>query len=195
VIKETFNNVRAKVMRQILRILLLITMLTPIAGFSQTELESLKAKAEQGDADAQYDLGNMYSNGRGVPQNYTEAVKWFRLSAEQGDASGQASLGAMYDMGYGVPQNYTEAAKWHRLAAEQGLAIAQISLGLMYDMGEGIPQDGVMAYVWLSLAAAQGFETARYHRDISAKQLTPEQLARGQDIAARCFASGYKDCT
>ena len=49
--------------------------------------------AEQGDASAQYNLGQMYVQGKGVPQDYKEAVKWFRLSAEQGDADAQNNLG------------------------------------------------------------------------------------------------------
>ena len=100
----------------------------------------------------------------------------------------------MYDDGQGVPQNYAEAVKWYRLAAEQGDSDAQLNLGFMYSKGQGVPQNGVMGYVWASLAAAQGSEAARHNRDISVKQLTPEQLARGQEIAARCFESSYKDC-
>ena len=150
--------------------------------------------AEQGYASAQNNLGVMYGNGEGVPQNYAEAVKWYRLAAEQGYASAQNNLGVMYNDGRGVPQNYAEAVKWYRLAAEQGYALAQFGLGVMYHEGRGVPQNGVMAYVWESLAAAQGYEVAKYNRGISAEQLTPEQLARAQEIAARCFESNYKDC-
>ena len=57
--------------------------------------------ADQGDAGAQYNLGVMYDNGQGVPQNYAEAVKWYRLAADQGDASAQYNLGVMYDNGRG----------------------------------------------------------------------------------------------
>tara|TARA_R110000765_G_scaffold324976_2_gene416497 strand:+ start:916 stop:1131 length:216 start_codon:yes stop_codon:yes gene_type:complete len=52
--------------------------------------------AEQGDADAQYNLGIMYDTGRGVPENDAEAVRWYRLAAEQGDANAQFNLGGMY---------------------------------------------------------------------------------------------------
>ena len=70
---------------------------------------------------------------QGVPQDYAEAVKWYRLAAEQGDAVAQYNLGVMYDNGQGVPQDYAEAVKWYRLAAEQGYAHAQRNLGVMYD--------------------------------------------------------------
>ena len=59
------------------------------------EVEELRARAEQGDADAQANLGLMYYNGEGVPQDYAEAVRWFRLAAEQGDADAQYNLGVM----------------------------------------------------------------------------------------------------
>ncbi|MCL2102851.1 MAG: sel1 repeat family protein [Syntrophorhabdaceae bacterium] len=62
----------------------------------------------------------MYYSGRGVAQNYVEAVKWYRLAAEQGNAKAQYNLGAAYVNGHGVAQDYTEAEKWLRLAAEQG---------------------------------------------------------------------------
>ena len=47
---------------------------------------------------AQYNLGSMYYNGRGVLQDYEEAVFWYRLSAEQGDAYAQRNLGLMYEL-------------------------------------------------------------------------------------------------
>ena len=64
----------------------------------------------------------------------------------------------------------------------------------MYANGNGVPQNNVRAYVWWSVAAAQGNEEARGFRDRVADQLTPEQLARGQDMATRCFESDYQDC-
>ena len=64
--------------------------------------------AKKGVRAAQINLGLMYQFGPGVPQNYTEAAKWFRLAAEQGDADGQNMLGLLYHEGHGVPQNYAE---------------------------------------------------------------------------------------
>ena len=78
------------------------------------------------------------------------------------------------------------------LAAEQGHALAQNNLGVMYSTGTGVPENNVRAYVWFSVATAQG--DAREGRDIVAERLTPEQLARGQDMATRCFESDYQDC-
>ena len=68
--------------------------------------------AEQGDDEAQFNLGMMYAFGLGVPQNYKEAFKWYRLAAEQEFDEAQYSLGVMHTLGLGVPQNYKEALKW-----------------------------------------------------------------------------------
>ena len=73
-----------------------------------------------GYAAAQTNLGLMYRNGMGVPQNDAEAVKWYRKAAEQGYADAQYNLGNMYDKGRGVPEDKAEALKWWRKAAEQG---------------------------------------------------------------------------
>ena len=80
----------------------------------------------------EYNLGRMYANGEGVPKDFVEAVKWYRLAAEQGVAYAQYNLGYMYSSGEGVPKDFVEAVKWYRLAAEQGVAYAQYNLGLMY---------------------------------------------------------------
>ena len=103
----------------------------------------------------------MYAKGEGVPQNHTEAARWYRRAAELGHAGAQFNLGVMYDKGEGVPQNHAEAARWYRRAAEQGVADAQLNLGLMYDEGEGIPQDYAEAARWYRLAAEQGHAKAR----------------------------------
>ena len=110
-------------------------------GDYATALRLWRPLAEQGNAQAQYNIGIMYESGKGVPQDYAEAVKWFRLAAEQGDADAQYNLGVMYGKGQGVPQDYAEAVKWFRLAADQGDADAQYNLGVMYGKGQGVPQD------------------------------------------------------
>lgn len=66
----------------------------------------------------------MYSEGKGVAQEYAEAVKWYRLAAAQGDASAQNNLGAMYDNGRGVAQDYILAYMWFNLGGALGDANA-----------------------------------------------------------------------
>jgi TPR repeat protein len=84
-----------------------------------------------------------------------------------------------------------------KLLAEQGDVDAQLNLGGMYGMGVGVPQNDVKAYVWFSVIAAQGNErakTAKTARDRVSERLTPDQLARGQEIAIRCFESDFQNC-
>ena len=97
--------------------ILVLIFASPTVAQFPTEIEELRLAAEQGDPDAQSNLGIMYHNGEGVPQDYQEAVKWYRLAAEQGVASAQGNLGVMYDNGEGVPQDYVQAHKWINLAA------------------------------------------------------------------------------
>jgi TPR repeat protein len=87
--------------------------------------------AEQGVAEAQNDLGAMYHQGQGVPQDYAEAMKWFRKAAEQGQADAQSNLGVMYVAGQGVPQDYVQAYLWFILAAAQGNENAAKNRGLV----------------------------------------------------------------
>jgi uncharacterized protein len=70
----------------------------------------------------------MFDIGDGVPQDNTEAIKWYRRGTEQGHAGAQYNLGYMFHYGEGVPQDYTEAIKLYLLAAEQGHAEAQYRL-------------------------------------------------------------------
>jgi len=144
--------------------------------------------------DAQYNLALMYDNGEGVPQDYAEAVKWYRLAAEQGHAKGQYNLALMYDNGEGVPQDYAEAVKWYRLAAEQGVASAQTNLGLMYYNGTGVLQDNSVAHMWFNIGSANGSELGGSNRDIILKQMTPADISKAQAMARECMNSGYTKC-
>ena len=105
--------------------------------------------------------GSCTPTGDGVPEDDSEAVRWFRLAADQGDAEAQYCLGIMYRNGDGVPQDYAEAVRWLRLAADQGVALAQAILGIMYRKGEGVPQDYAEAARWSRLAADQGLAPAQ----------------------------------
>ena len=88
-------------------------------GDYATALREWRPLAEQGNANAQYNLGFMYINGLGIPQDYAEAAKWFRKAAEQGYAGAQYNLGLMYGNGEGVPLDYAKAHMWFNLAASR----------------------------------------------------------------------------
>jgi len=85
----------------------------------------LRKAADQGNAAAQWSLGNMYRNGEGVEQDYLQAVAWYRKAAEQGDSMAQKNLGEMYDLGLGVVQNYQEAYAWLSVATANGAYSAE----------------------------------------------------------------------
>ena len=146
-------------------------------------LTQLRHLAEQGDAQAQNELGTRYDGGNGVLQDFAEAVKWYRRAAEQGHAWGQSNLGSVYAYGRGVPQDSVEAVKWYRMATEQGYALAQNNLGWMYLNGDGMPQDDVEAYAWFNVAAAQGIELAKENREYVAKLMSSEKLGRAQELS------------
>ena len=171
-------------MRWILTCVAAVCLLA-VTPASAQDYETTRLAAEQGAADAQYNVGVAYENGDGVPQDDVEAARWFRLAAEQGEARAQVNLGVMYDTGRGVPQDYAEAVRWYRLAAEQGEASAQFNLGIMYATGQGVPQDDVTAHMWLNLAAATGHEDARKAREIVAGRMTREQIAEAQARARK----------
>ncbi len=117
-------------------------------------LDLLRPLASHGTAEAQYELGFLYYNGMGVPQDYAEAVKWYRLAADQGLADAQHDLGVMYLDGQGVPQDYVLAHMWFNLAASLIPASKKAAL-----------------------------ESAVSDRDLVASKMTPAQIAEAQKLA------------
>jgi hypothetical protein len=96
----------------------------------------------------------MYDRRQGVPQNYAEAVKWYRKAAEQGFAEAQTNLGMMYFTGQGVPKDYVLAHMWFNLATSR------------YPASEKAKR-----------------ERAEKTRDIAASKMTPPQIAEAQRLA------------
>ncbi len=80
-------------------------------------VRELTPAASRGNARAQGQLGFMYENGFGVPQNYAVAADLYQSAAAQGDPFAQSRLGLSYDKGHGVPQNVILSYKWLDLAA------------------------------------------------------------------------------
>src|SRR4051794_22798315 len=83
-------------------------------GEHEIALNLARPAAERGDQVAQYILGLLYRNGRGVPQDYAEAMRWFRKAADQGNAWAQNSIGYLYQNGWGTPRDYAEAMRWYQ---------------------------------------------------------------------------------
>ena len=110
--------------------------------------------AEEGQANAEFVMGRRYEDGKGVPRNYFEAMKWYRLAAEQGHAIAQYRLGLMYREGRGIPPDFVEAHMWLSLAAS------------------GLPASD-----------AEYRDSAVQNRNLAALRLTPKQLAEAQKLA------------
>ena len=90
------------------------------AGDYATALQLYRAMADQGNGNAQFGLGTLYEQGRGVARDEAMAAKWYRLAAGQGHVQAQYNLGAMYDNGRGVAQDEVLAHMWFNLSVAHG---------------------------------------------------------------------------
>ena len=129
--------------------------------YSELDIEQLRTAAEQGQVNAQLELGRRYSRGIGVSTNNDLAAQWYRRAAEQGHATAQGRLALMYYEGRGVPQNDSLAVQWLNRAAEQNHMSSQNNLALMYVEGRGAPQNDNLAVQWFRRAAEQGHAAAQ----------------------------------
>jgi TPR repeat protein len=119
-----------------------------------------------------------------VPQDKSEASRWYIKAAEQGHPEAQYYMGYRYEHGKGVTQNYPDAVRWYTKAAEQGNVSALNGLGSLYLAGHGVPQSQIDAYKWFNLAAASGKPEFIAERDKLGAKLTAAQLADGQKLAS-----------
>ena len=107
-------------------------------------------------AEAEYQAGLASDLGRGVPQDYREAVRHYRRAAEQGHAGAQFALAEMYKNGDGVDKDIEQALRWYRAAAAQREAGAELMLGVLYESGVGVPVDLAEAARWYRRSADHG---------------------------------------
>lgn len=126
------------------------------AGDGVRATELLLGPAAAGDAEAQYLLGLLNDEGRGVPANATTAAHWYRLAATQGVAAAQNNLGLLFHSGRGVPRSFEEALGLFTAAAANGFAGANTNLGVMHLCGQGVPRDADRGVELLEVAAGGG---------------------------------------
>jgi hypothetical protein len=113
--------------------------------------------AEKGDPDAQFDLGQAYRLGRGVPVDLALAQLWLEKAADAGHLDAQTTLGLLlFDSG-----NRSGAMRWLKKAAERGEPRAMLVYGTALFNGDGVPKDPLTAYAYVSRAAAQGLQPAK----------------------------------
>ena len=113
--------------------------------------------AENGDADAQFNLGQAYRLGRGVKIDLASAKDWLERAALQDHVDAQATLGLLL-FGSG---NQAEGTRWLKQAAEKGEARAMLIYGTALFNGDGVPQDRVLGYAYVSRSSAQGLGPAK----------------------------------
>lgn len=149
-----------------------------------TRFQKTASEAKQGDADSQYDLGNMHMKGVGTNIDYQQAVKSFEQSAGQGHIKSAYKLGLIYYEGNDIKRNGKKAYKWFRQAAENGYPAAQYYLGKLFADGTGVRKDLAESLVWLNKAVDGGFDQARREM-IAVSESIKAASARKEQVAAK----------
>lgn len=140
--------------------------------------------AENGDADAAFNIGQAYRLGKGVPLDLTQAQSWLERAARKGHADAAVTLGLLlFQNG-----NRVTAMRWLKQAAEDGEPRALLMLGTALYNGDGIREDPVMAYAYVSRAAAQGLAPAKATLADMDQIMPLEQRQRGLALARKLAA-------
>lgn len=147
--------------------------------------------AEQGDVEAQNNLGAMYQNGMGVPTDLAEAARWYRLAAEQNAPTAKFNLGCLLREGKGVSPAPEEGLRLIREAADAGDAAAASMMGWLLRAGDGMPADLVGSAEYFLKAARRGDELASC--SLGGMEPTLRELAlTGRKEAAWCLKEMYE---
>lgn len=137
--------------------------------------------ARKGDPDAQFDLGQAYRLGRGVPVDLAQAQAWLQRAAIAGHLDAQTTLGLLlFDSG-----DRTAAMRWLKKAAERGEPRAMLVYGTALFNGDGVPKDPVMAYAYVSRSAAQGLAPAKETLLQMDETLPADIRQKGAELATR----------
>lgn len=131
---------------------------------------------------AMYNLGVLYFNGQGVPQDYATAYQWFQSSAKHGNPYAELQLGLMSYTGQGMPKDPEQEVYWYKKAATQGLPAAEYNLAVMYHNGDGTQRDDIRAYAWLLLADKGGVDTSEA-LPVVAQSLSADDIAKAQKLS------------
>ena len=127
--------------------------------FLSSDTKALIAKADQGDAEAQFRVGSAYDSGNGAPRSGEKAYKYYTMAAEQGHAEAQNSLGSALQ----AEKRYSEALPWYEKAAAQNHALATNNLAYLYDLGLGVTQDRRKGFELYSRAANLGWAESMWN--------------------------------
>jgi TPR repeat protein len=124
----------------------------------------IKQAADQGDYDAQIQLGTMYANGRGIDKSYELAIEWCSKAASSTD-SAKVTLGEMYHTADEGVQNFSKALEWYGKVTQDGenKHFALRGIGLLFEHGDGVEQDFKEAFNFYSLSANDANKAAYYN--------------------------------
>ena len=147
-----------------------------------------KQAADMGIGTAAYNLGTLYYNGQGFPQDYDKARHWFELGAARNDPYAEFQLGIMAGDGKGMAQDLNTEMRWYLKAAQQGLPAAEYNIAVMYHNGEGSAQDDVTAYAWLLLAQRGGVDISEA-KPVITDGMTPEQMQSAEKLSRTLYVS------
>ena len=154
-------------------------------------LSALSSLAGQGDAEAQFELGNRYLQGEGVDQDNFEALRWFKLAADSGNVNAQYNIAVMYLNGIGVIKDSAEAVQWFVTAAENGDAQSQFTLAVLLFNGQlGVPQNVPEAYKWFTLAGAAGHQAAAANA-VLVQEMLPESEVITRQAEAQAWIQAF----
>jgi localization factor PodJL len=123
---------------------------------------SLRLKAVEGDAVAQFEIASRYQKGVGGEPDYKEAAAWFSRAAGQGHALAQYHLAALYERGKGLARDPARARIWYTRSAEQGNVKAMHNLGVLFSSGSATP-DYESAATWFAKAAEHGLADSQFN--------------------------------
>lgn len=178
------------------RLAVFLMILSAWCYADNAQFEQTLRRAEQGDVEAQEELGGMYFGGYGgAKQNIKESVKWYTKAAEGGSREATCDMALMYGEGRHVPQSYAKAVFWHRKTLQKpgkGASICTYAFAKLYYDGNGVRRNPVVAYALINYAIAlapPAFEAQLKNRDLVAESLSPSQVVAAQDLSVRLAES------
>ncbi|MGB5506635.1 MAG: tetratricopeptide repeat protein [Sulfurovum sp.] len=165
-------------------------------------LNTFYSLAKKGDAKAQFNVGLIYANGKGVQKDLTKARKWYEKAAKQDNGPAQYNLAQLYHAaGESDPHGYEKARYWYEKAVEAGIMQAYNNLAALYIEGKGVQKDQQKAFELFQEAAKKGDPSAQVNvavlyawgEDITHDKMKAYDNFKKALIAGKSEASGYLD--
>ena len=163
-------------------------------GDYETALSELEKSAKAGDAQAYFNLGIFYSEGKAVPKDQEQAVAMYKRGAEKGSVLAAFNLGQAYRKGEGIVLDYREEARWYEFAAKRGDYRAGNELGILYVEGKGVRADKIEGFAWIYTGTHQDIMDDQAFKNAMqlAKIMTQQELQEAQERGKRYYTQYIK---